>query len=370
MADINYNDYGVAAALGQLAQAQEAMALRPQKTSTYTTTTTTNTPRALEDMIARRNMIGANNQNLIDALKPRENFLYRFGQGLANVTPQNESGAGWLSGFLRGVGSGLTSGTDARIAREQAAQELAQKDLETALAYDKAMGETQKQIQNQTVGYTEMPYAGGKTQQGGTGGNGEWKDFDWTGLGPQFDLIKFVQDHPDLYNSVAQLATQTDENDKLTGMGILARQAMSDQQLGLRSSTLDEVRKLAGARLTKAVKDLGGARGVDTMREAVVRVGQILGAPVQTNQEYAANLENARQEMLKGINNSRMLEGLQPISDEQFNRYWNSMWNVPLNLSEKDKAKYVTYPSMTNSQPVVRTNTETQKKYDYSKYGF
>lgn len=368
MADINYNDYGVAAALGQLAQAQEAMALRPQKTSTYTTTTTTSTPRALEDMVARRNMIGANNQNLIDALKPREGFLYRFGQGLANVTPQNESGAGWLSGFLRGVGSGLTSGTDARIAREQAAQELAQKDLETALAYDKAMGETQKQIQNQTVGYTEMPYAGGKTQQGGTGRNGEWKDFDWTGLGPQFNLIDFVKDHPELYNSIAQLATETDENDRLTGRGLLARQMMSNEQLGLRSSTLDEVRKIASGRLTKAVKELGGARGIDTMREAIVRAGNILSAPVQTSQEYAGNLENARQEMLKGINNSRALEGLAPISDEQFSRYWNSMWNVPLNLSEADKEKYVTYPS-SSTQPTAQTNTQSQQN-DYSKYGF
>lgn len=368
MADINYNDYGIAAALGQLAQAQEAMATRPQKSSVFARTTSTSTPRALEDMIARRNTIGANNMNLLNALKPRESFGYNVGASLADLTPVQGYGD-WGVNALRAFGGAMNRPIDAAIARAQAERQMVNEDLKTALEFDKAMGETQQQTQNQTIDYKDLPYASGKMQQGGVGGTGEWKDFDWTGLGPQFDLIKFVQDHPDLYNSVAQLATQTDENDKLTVLGILARQAMSDQQLGLRSSTLDEVRKLAGARLTKAVKDLGGARGVDTMREAVVRVGQILGAPVQTNQEYAANLENARQEMLKGINNSRAMEGLNPISDEQFNKYWNSMWNVPLNLSEADKAKYVIYPSSQVNQPSVQTNMSSQQN-DYSKYGF
>lgn len=352
---------------GLVANAIEAQSTRPQKTSVFTRTTGGSTPRELEDMVARRNMIGAASKELDEALKARESFKYRLGKGLAGLT-QQKGGAGWLSGFLRGVGGGLTGGTDLAADRAQKKLDSDIKDITTALAIDKAMGDITEQIQNQDIGYTPMEYS--TANKGGTGnGSSEWKDFDWSGLGPQFDLINFVKDNPRLYDSIAQLATETDENDRLTGRGLVARQAISNEDLGLRSSTLDEVRKVAGARLTKAVKELGGARGVDTMREAVVRVGQILGAPVQTNQEYAANLENARQEMLKGINNSRVMQGLQPISNEQFNRYWNSMWNVPLNLSEKDKAKYVTYPSTTNSQPVARTNTETQK-YDYSKYGF
>lgn len=136
-----------------LADAIEKMAMRPQKTSTRTFTTSTSTPRALEDMIMRREIIGANNQRLLDALKNRESFRYNFGAGLANIAPRQGSGT-WVSDFARAFGGAMNRPTDAQIAREQAAQELAQKDLETALEYDKAMGETQAQTQDQTIGYT------------------------------------------------------------------------------------------------------------------------------------------------------------------------------------------------------------------------
>lgn len=170
MADINYNDMGVAAALEQLAQAQEAMAMRPQKTYSRTTTSSTSTPRALEDMIMRRNIIGANNQRLLDALKARESFGYNFGAGLANLTPRQGPGS-WVSDFARAFGGAMIRPTDAQIAREQAARDMTQKDLETALAFDKAMGETQNQIQEENVGYTEMPYTGSaaKAKQSGSG---------------------------------------------------------------------------------------------------------------------------------------------------------------------------------------------------------
>lgn len=159
MADINYNDYGVAAALGQLAQAQEAMAMRPQKTFSRTTTSATSTPRALEDMVMRRGMIGTNNQRLLDALKARESFGYNFGAGLANLTPRQGPGS-WVSDFARAFGGAMTRPTDSAIAREQAARQMEAEDLKTALDFDKAMGETQNQIQEENVGYTEMPYTG------------------------------------------------------------------------------------------------------------------------------------------------------------------------------------------------------------------
>lgn len=159
MADMNYNDIGVAAALGQLAQAQEAMAMRPQKTYSRTTTSSTSTPRALEDMIMRRGMIGANNQRLLDALKKRETFGYNFGSGLANLAPVSGYGD-WGVNALRAFGGAMTRPTDAEIAREQAARQMEAEDIKTALDLDKAMGETQNQIQEENVGYTEMPYTG------------------------------------------------------------------------------------------------------------------------------------------------------------------------------------------------------------------
>ena len=170
MADINYNDYGIAAALGQLAQAQEAQAMRPQKSSVFTRTTSTSTPRALEDMIMRRNLIGANNQRLLDALKGRETAGYGISNALSQLAPVRGYGD-WGVNALRTLGAGIKDYTDSAIAREQAAQELAQKDLETALAYDKAMGETQTQTQDQTIGYEELPYSNaGKVGNSSVGG--------------------------------------------------------------------------------------------------------------------------------------------------------------------------------------------------------
>lgn len=170
MTNIDYNDYGVAAALGQLAQAQEAQAMRPQKSSVFSTTTSTSTPRALEDMIMRRNLIGAQNQNLLNALKGRESFGYNVGSGLANLAPVQGYGD-WGVNALRAFGGAMSRPTDAQIAREQVAQELAQKDLETALAFDKAMGETQTQTQDQTIGYKELPYSNtGKGANSSVGG--------------------------------------------------------------------------------------------------------------------------------------------------------------------------------------------------------
>jgi len=165
----DYVDYGsLATLLAPQTQALQALAMRPQKTSSITTTTTT--PRALENMIANRDRIGQSTQELDNILKARESFKYRFGQGLANVTPQDESGAGWLSGFLRGVGGGLTGYVDNRAARAQQKYENEMKDLAEILAFDKAMGDIQ--TQNQIMGYTPMEYgtAGGTKAAGGQGG--------------------------------------------------------------------------------------------------------------------------------------------------------------------------------------------------------
>lgn len=157
-----YNDYSSLASL--LAGVGQAIATRPQKSLVRTTSTSTSTPRALEDMIRRRDTIGANNQRLLDALKGRETFGYNVGAGLANLAPVSGYGD-WGVNALRAFGGAMNRPTDAAIAREQAAQEMARKDLETALAYDKAMGETQTQTQEQTTEYKDLPYGGAKQAQ-------------------------------------------------------------------------------------------------------------------------------------------------------------------------------------------------------------
>ena len=101
----------------------------------------TETPYAQADMIARRNMIGARNQNLLDALKPRESFGYNFGAGLANLEPVSGYG-NWGVYALRAFGGAMNRPIDNAIAREQMANQLLNNDLKTALAFDKEMGRT------------------------------------------------------------------------------------------------------------------------------------------------------------------------------------------------------------------------------------
>lgn len=218
MADINYNDYGIAAALGQLAQAQEAQAMRPQKSSVLTRTTSTSTPRALEDMIMRRNLIGANNQRLLDALKGRETAGYGVSNALSQLAPVQGYGD-WGVNALRTLGAGIKGYTDSAIAREQAAQELAQKDLETALAFDKAMGETQTQAQDQTIEYKELPYGtAGKKDGGGSVGNSEQFVRQEVSGQTLADVYKTVSKNPLVFSNLAPI--YQDANSRALKSGI------------------------------------------------------------------------------------------------------------------------------------------------------
>ena len=150
------------------AQALQALAMRPQKTSATTTTTSTSTPYALEDLITTRNRIGESTRALDDALKARETFGYTLANALASA-PQQQGAGSWLSDFARGFGGGMSARTNAAVDRAQKKYEAEMKDLADILAFDKEMGETTTQTQNQVMGYTPMEYgtAGGAKVAGG-----------------------------------------------------------------------------------------------------------------------------------------------------------------------------------------------------------
>lgn len=145
-----------------LADAIKTQAMRPQKTSQTTVSTTK--PVEYADMLARRNQIGAERQALADALKKRENFGYSLASALSAI-PQQQGYGSWLSDLSRSFGAGFNARTNAAIDRAQQDYEAAQKDLASALALDKAMGDVQ--TQEQTIGYTTpMTTDSGVGQQG------------------------------------------------------------------------------------------------------------------------------------------------------------------------------------------------------------
>lgn len=175
------NEYNTLGSL--LGGAIQAMATRPQKTSTFTNTTSTSTPYALQDMIAARDSIGLSTKKLNDALKARESVGYSILNSLSGI-PQQQGAGSWLTDFARAFGGSAVSPTNAAVDRAQQVYEAELKDLANRLAYDKAMGETTTQRQSQTMGYTPMEYsAAGAKGSSGVGGSSEKVPFtsaaDW-----------------------------------------------------------------------------------------------------------------------------------------------------------------------------------------------
>lgn len=167
--------------LGALfASALEAQANRPVKTSQ--TTTTTEKPLEYDDMLTRRNQIGAERAALAKALEKRDNFGYRFANALSQMPAQQGAGS-WLSDFARAFGAAYNAKTDMRIDKAERDYEKAQRDLADALMYDKAMGT--EATQKSTIGYNEEPESTtGSSVSGGIAVNPQklTAGADWLGM--------------------------------------------------------------------------------------------------------------------------------------------------------------------------------------------
>lgn len=353
------------AILAPQTQALQALAMRPQKTSATTTTTTRTTPYALDNMIANRDRIGQTTQELDDILKARESFKYRFGQGLANVTPQNESGAGWLSGFLRGVGGGLTGYVDNRAARAQQKYENEMKDLAEILAFDKAMGDVQTQVQNQVIGYTPMEYGTAGTSKGtGVGGPDQVVKNIATATGEGMDPEEFIKQ----YNTggfIESGASDVDARDNPTLAARFIRSAVAPINTGARSALAQNMTdKIIGPKIQNMVQNMGGAKGGDTLREVYARVGPLAQITSLGTQEQLGAISAAKTDVLDIINRDRAAVGMQPLTMEQFQPAWNRLFTGIATYNKQYGEKE------TNKKGKQSAAQPVEQEEDYSKYGF
>lgn len=209
-----YTDPLVEATLRQLAAGQEAqvgalnaIASRPQKTFQQTQTTTA--PVEYADMLARRNQIGAERAMLNEALKQRERRMYGFADALAQMPAQQGAGS-WLGDFARGFGSTFNARANAAIDRAERNYKTSQEDLATALAFDKAMGDIQRQTQ--TMDYTPVAYATGRSGRGAGGGSGDSTAQMEVGAETLADIYKTVANNELLFSNLAPL--YLDENSR------------------------------------------------------------------------------------------------------------------------------------------------------------
>lgn len=334
-------------------QALQALAMRPQKTSATTTTTSTSTPYALEDLVATRNRIGESTKALDDALKVRETFGYTLANALANA-PQQQGAGSWLSDFARGFGGGMSARTNAAVDRAQKKYEAEMKDLADILAFDKAMGETTTQTQNQVMGYTPMEYgtAGGAKTTGGQGAGS----------------VSGVQ-QSNFGRSVGY-----DPVENLPDFGPITRAALSEDQLGvmkylpyaqsaakgLRDKTATELQStwsdisdnILSGRVLDFVGKAGGVRVADTPAEQEFIFGPIRNYQNMSKRQLQAGLKQARNNFVAaGLNKARQA-GID-VSEDELKTWWNSAFSVPEGKQTEKMYNVQNPPAVKIKQPIV-----------------
>ena len=369
MAD-NINYEILESILAPQTQALQQIAMRPQKSWQTTSSTSTETPYALANMIANRDRIGTATQELNDALKEREGYWYRLGSNLSNVTPTEGYGS-WASGFLRGLGGGLTRGKDLQAERLKQKYENEMKDLAEILAYDTAMGGKTTQYQRQEMDYKEMPYgtAGSKTSgqvRGGTdasiGGVQENKFGRSVGYDPVANVPNF--------GPVVRAGLYEDQMNKILSYFPLAQSAAK----AIRPQTATEVQTLhadisdniLSGRVLDFVSKAGGIRVADTPAEQEFIFGPIRNYKNMSRDQLKSALEQSRNNFVAaGMNKVRAEnkvresrgEPLLNITEDDFKQWYNSAFTVPkgketrtmYNIQDIDKKNIKT----NNNKPIV-----------------
>ena len=366
MADLTTEQImALVAPYGNIGDAITAYAQRPQKTSTITDTTSTTTPYALANMIANRDRIGRATREYDDALKLRETTAFSLANALANI-PQQQGYGSWLTDFARAFGGGMSAPFNARVDRATKNYENQMKDLATILAYDKAMGETTTQTQNQIIDYKEMPWGGtgGTKAVGGQGGPDQVVQNIATATGEGMDPEEFIKQ----YNTggfIESGASDVDARDNPTLAARFIRSAVAPINTGARSALAQNMTdKIIAPKIQNMVQNMGGAKGGDTLREVYARIGPLAQITSLGTQEQLGAISAAKTDVLDIINRDRAAVGMQPLTMKQFQPAWNRLFTGIATYNKQYGEKE------TNKKEKQAATQPVESQEDYSKYGF
>lgn len=308
-----------------LTGAIQAQAERPVKTSSYTRNVTT--PLEFSDMLARRNQIGAERASLENALKKRETFGYGLANALASM-PAQEGPGSWLSSLARGFGSAYNARANAEIDRAKQDYEAAQSDLATALAIDKALGDVTSQAE--TVGYTTVPYATGKTGTTAGGGTGvntisglPIENFGRSvGYDPVANKLEF--------NPIARAAASGEQlgiGDWLTvpGSNALAKGITEEKSADLQDLYGDIAENILTGKVLDFVGKAGSVRIADTEPEKKTIFGPLSNYMDMSDEQLNRAIERSR-------NNFVSLAVKKGVPAEEAKNWYNSAFTVPKSL--------------------------------------
>lgn len=326
------------------ASALNNIASRPQKSFQQTTTTATTAPVEFADMLARRNQIGAERAMLNEALKQRERGMYGFADALAQMPAQQGAGS-WLGDFARGFGSTFNARANAAIGRAERNYKAAQEDLATALAFDKAMGEVQRQTQVQDIDYRPVAY-----NKGGSGDTSVGSDtfsgvpVNNFGRSVGYDPVEHIPD----YGYFTRAALDKEQ------LGLLKHAPMT--QSGAKAISDDDVRShlltlhsgisdnILSGRVLDFVGKAGGIRVADTPAEQEFIFGPIRNYQEMDPTELKQALSQARNNFVaSGLNKAQRM-GV-PVSAEELKNWFNSAFSMPdymqtesmYNVQDKEK---------------------------------
>ena len=326
----DYVDYNtLAAIMAPQTQALQQIATRPQKTSSITNTTSTSTPFALEDLIAARDSLGTATRNLDEALKAREGLGYTLASALSAI-PEQQGYGSWLSNLGRTFGAGLGARTNAQIDRAQKVYDAQMKDLANRLAFDKAMGETTTQSQEQQIGYTPMEYNGAGKVAGAQGaGAGSLNGVQQNNFGRSVGYDP-VENLPD-FGPVTRAALSEEQVNpllKYVGGQSLAKGLRDKTATELQSTWSDISDNILSGRVLDFVGKAGSIRVADTPAEQEFIFGPIRNYQNMTKSQLQAGLKQARNNFVAAGLNKANQQGVN-VSEDELKTWWNSAFSVP-----------------------------------------
>lgn len=335
----SYYDNGIASMLmADYVNAKNLEASRPMKASTTTTATTK--PVEYQDMLKRRNQIGTATQTLNDILKQRETPLYGLGSLMAQMPEQSGPGS-WLGSFARGLGGGLTFDTNAAIDRAQRNYENAQNDLQTALAFDRAMGDTQTQIQ--TNEYVPVEYSTGRGGGSGSGGGSGLQTFagiptEGFGRSVGYDPVADLPDFTAITRAAAngeQLSLGSWLN--IPGTAAVAKGLSGQGSADLQTTYSDIADNILSGKILDFVQQAGSIRLADTEAERQSIFGPLQGYNNMSDVELRQAIDRSRNNFVSlGVKKARE-QGRTDITPEVLTTLYNSAFTVPASLENSNR---------------------------------
>lgn len=357
----SYYDNGIASMLmADYVNAKNLEASRPMKAST--TTTATKMPVEYQDMLKRRNQIGTATQTLNDILKQRETPLYGLGSLMAQMPEQSGPGS-WLGSFARGLGGGLTFDTNAVIDRAQRNYENAQNDLQTALAFDRAMGDTQTETQINK--YTPVEYSTGRGGGSGSGGGSGLQTFagiptEGFGRSVGYDPVADLPDFTAITRAAAngeQLSLGSWLN--IPGTAAVAKGLAGQDSADLQTTYSDIADNILSGKILDFVQQAGSIRLADTEAERQSIFGPLQGYNNMSDVELRQAIDRSRNNFVSlGIKKARE-QGRTDITPEMLTTLYNSAFTVPASLENSNRYNMQNVNKYNANSTSVPVNTST-----------